>query len=97
MIMELTSAAAAGVVDEEGNIFSARARTGSHQRSSFLAFECQIAEIILVELEHVVLTANPILLKDMCRLMQSLLLEHRVLSSVTVSKELLAELARVGT
>ena len=38
----------------------------------------QLAEIILVEHGHVGLTVNPIILKDICRLMHPLLLEHRL-------------------
>jgi hypothetical protein len=52
---ELNSAADAGVVDEEGNIFSAQTRTASHQRLSFLASTGlrAIAEINLVELKSI--------------------------------------------
>ena len=37
----------------------------------------QLEKIISVEHGHVGLTVNPIILKDLCRLIQSLLLEHR--------------------
>jgi hypothetical protein len=44
----------------------------------------QFAKIMLLDLGHVGLTANPILLKDICRLMQPFLLEQRTSTSVCV-------------
>ncbi len=81
---ELSSAGPAVVFNDEDNIFSARAHTTSHQRSSFFVVKGlsprhsgrQVPQIIWVKQGHVGLTSNTIILKDLCRLMQSLLLEH---------------------
>jgi hypothetical protein len=60
------------------NIFSARARTTLTPALELLCIlspwkglGLQFAEIILLELGQVGLTANPTLLNDICRLMQS--------------------------
>ena len=81
--VEVSSTDVAGVFKVEGIMFSSRALTDSHQRSSFLTWKDlnepsghQLNEIILVEQGHVGLTVNPIILKDIYRMMQTLLLEH---------------------
>jgi hypothetical protein len=54
----------------------------------------QLAKIISVEHGHVGLTVDPIILKDLCRLVQSLLLDHHQPTSIFPSQ--MFEKKRIG-
>ena len=63
----------------------------SHELHHCPRLGLQFAEIILLELGQVGLTANPILLKDICHLMQLLLLEQRKPASANLCGNVVGE------